>query len=86
MLANDVDESGCLSFEEFLQAMPRQSDHVTDEEHRYILNIVIAVLSCPIYHMICHQVHNADRHANIGCQYWLHNLARTQKVIWHYYM
>ncbi|KAK2152505.1 hypothetical protein LSH36_326g01027 [Paralvinella palmiformis] len=34
MKANDIDENGSLSFDEFVQAMPRNSENFTEEEHR----------------------------------------------------
>lgn len=37
MNARDKDENGCLSFEEFLQAMPANIINITEDEHRYEL-------------------------------------------------
>lgn len=36
MRARDLDDNGCLSFDEFLMAMPANIIQIPEEEHRYV--------------------------------------------------
>ena len=59
MLARDKDENGCLSFDEFLQAMPANIINISEDEHRsvtFTMRYAICIMLyavCTMHYALC---------------------------------